>query len=73
MRKAEKAAGGQGFVTIDTLKDQLNSPAWESLKDLNSVLCRVLLSKAFKDAKKNITEPEQISADILLLYGVLLC
>jgi hypothetical protein len=32
-RKAEKAAGGQGFVTIETLAEQFTSAAWADLKN----------------------------------------
>lgn len=52
VRKAEKAAGGNGFVTLDTLRQEFTSPAWNELKDENSILSKILLSSAFKNEKK---------------------
>lgn len=52
-RKAEKAAGGQGFVTIETLQAQFTSNAWIDLKSRNTVLVRMLLTDIFKNPEKN--------------------
>ena len=72
VHNAEKAAGGNGFVTIETLRAEFTSPAWEPLQDKNSVLCRILLSAPFKNPEKG-TGHDQIDANFLILYGLLLC
>jgi hypothetical protein len=52
IRKAEKMAGGNGYVTIEYLKEEFASPAWEGLNNKNSVLVKILLSSAFKNKKR---------------------
>jgi hypothetical protein len=52
VRKAEKAAGGNGFVTLETLRQYFTSPAWHELNDENSILSKILLSSAFKNESK---------------------
>lgn len=53
IRNAEKAAGGEGFVTIETLIEEFTSPAWAALMERNSQLCKMLLCDAFKNPSKN--------------------
>lgn len=72
VRKAEAAAGGNGFVTLATLRAEFTSPAWHELNDENSILSKILLSSAFKNEKKGQTVG-QIDQDALILYGLLLC
>ena len=72
VKKADSAAGGNGFVTLDTLAAEFTSPAWNDLKNENSILAKILLSSAFKNAKKG-QSAGQIDADTMILYGVLLC
>jgi hypothetical protein len=72
VRDAEKAAGGQGFVTVATLSEQFTSPAWNALLEQDSKLVRVLQSDAFKDPKKNQTLT-QIDMDYLILFGIIHC
>lgn len=45
---AEQAAGGQGFVTLESLREELKSRAWKDLDDEQSTLSKFLLSPAFK-------------------------
>jgi hypothetical protein len=73
VRKAEKLAGGDGYVTIDSLKEEFASPAWESLNNRDSILVRILLSSAFKNNDKGITHEDHICADTLKLFGILHC
>ena len=73
IRKAEGMSGGDGYVTIDSLKEQLTSPAWDALQDKDSVLVRILLSSAFKNPEKGITSEDHICSDTLKLYGILHC
>ena len=49
---AATASGNQGYVTIDTLKQELTTPAWKDLEDPESTLCKLLSTEMFKDAKK---------------------
>ena len=70
--EAEKAAGGNGHVTIDTLKAQFSTPAWASLGNNDSVLCKMLLSDAFKNEEKG-QAADQIDRDWLVCYGLILC
>jgi hypothetical protein len=52
---AEKACGGEGFVTVDALCKVFTSPAWSQLTQNDSKLCKVLLSDAFKDVNKTMS------------------
>ena len=45
---AEQQAGSEGYVTLETLRAELCTPAWKDLDDENSTLSRFLLSSAFK-------------------------
>ena len=45
---AEQQAGAEGYVTLETLRAELATPAWKDLEDENSTLSRFLLSPAFK-------------------------
>ena len=49
---AEVADGGEGFVTLASLRQQLNTPAWKELDNADSTLGKILLSQHFKDEKK---------------------
>mmetsp|Transcript_8766 Transcript_8766/g.10368 ORF Transcript_8766/g.10368 Transcript_8766/m.10368 type:complete len:93 (+) Transcript_8766:252-530(+) len=48
---AEEEKAGSEVVTLASLSEVLNSEAWAPLKDSKSVLARLLLSEAFKNAK----------------------
>jgi hypothetical protein len=73
IRKAEKMAGGNGYVTIEYLKEEFTSPAWEDLNNKNSVLVKILLSSAFKNNTKGIYQEDHICADTFKLFGILHC
>ena len=45
---AEQSSGAEGYVTLKTLRQELQTPAWKDLEDENSELSRFLLSPAFK-------------------------
>ena len=45
---AEQQAGSEGYVTLETLRAELCTPAWKDLDNENSTLSRFLLSPAFK-------------------------
>ena len=47
VKKAELDSGGEGFVTLDKLKEYLNTKAWSALKKRDSKLSKMLLSSAF--------------------------
>ena len=49
VQRANAACGSESFVTIAALSDQLATPAWDQLKQGDSKLSKVLLSKAFKN------------------------
>lgn len=66
-------SGGDGYVTIDSLKEELSSPAWDALHDKDSALVRILLSSAFKNAEKSITSEDHICSNTLKLFGILHC
>lgn len=72
VRNAEKAAGGEGYVTIETLQNQFTSPAWNELLENESKLVKLLLSDAFKNPTKNQSS-HQIDADNLILFGIIHC
>ena len=71
VRAAEKAAGGEGYVTIATLAEQFNSQAWEALHSPDSDLCKILLSSVFKTAE--VHEDDHIDANTLMTFGLLHC
>ena len=48
---AETEDGGEGFVTLPTLRKHLNTPAWKALDDSGSELSSILLSQYMKDEK----------------------
>lgn len=70
--KAEKACGGEGFVTLDALAKEFTSQAWSGLADDESIVSQVLLSSAFKDETKGQTAA-QIDKNFLILFGILHC
>ena len=49
---AAKTNGDQGYVTIDSLKQELTTPAWKDLEDPESTLCKLLSTEMFKDKQK---------------------
>ena len=72
---ADRESGGRGYVTIDTLKDQLIVPGVESWKDLanaNSDIVQLLLSDLFKDDKRRLYA-NQIDTKALITFGLLHC
>lgn len=69
---ADADCGAQGFVTIEALKNQLTSSAWEPLADSNSMLVKTLLSPAFKNEKKGHTA-EQIDTEHLKIFSIVHC
>lgn len=72
VRDAETAAGGQGFVTLKTLSEFLNTQLWRQGLSEGTPLGTLLTSSAFKDDKKGQSEDE-IDADILMMFGILHC
>ena len=66
-------AGGNGYVTIESLKEEFTSPAWEGLNNKDSILVKILLSSAFKNYTKGIYHEDHICADTLKLFGILHC
>jgi hypothetical protein len=46
---AHVECGNENFVTIEALAKVFNTPAWASLGQSDSKLCKVLLSSAFKN------------------------
>ena len=69
---AETEDGGEGFVTLPTLRKHLNTPAWKALDDSNSQLSQILLSQFMKDEKKG-HDANQISADYLRMFALMHC
>lgn len=69
---AEENEGGEGYVTIQSLAAQLTTKAWAGLENEDSVICKVLLSDAFKNPKNGQSDG-QIDKDYLMLYGILHC
>lgn len=70
-RRAEKAAGNQGFVTVESLRTQFTSAAWAGLADPQSTLVRLLHSAPFRNAEKG-QQVGQINLNYFILYGLLL-
>lgn len=56
--------GTEKFVTIEALAKVLNTPAWASLNQSDSKLCKMLLSSAFKDEEEGQSS-EQIDVQYL--------
>ena len=54
--RAHSASGDQGFVNLKDLREQLKTPAWASIHDDDSVLCKMLRHKAFKEGMTELTE-----------------
>ena len=55
IEEAETAAGGgeaQGFVTLQSLRKELPTPAWKCLTESDSALSKMLLSDIFKNPTK---------------------
>ena len=59
-------------MTTEALSKEFTSEAWQALKDEESVVCKVLLSSAFKNEEKGQTAA-QIDTDYLILFGLLHC
>ena len=69
---AEVADGGEGFVTLASLRQQLNTPVWKDLDNADSTLGKILLSQYFKDEKKG-HDANQISVEFLKMYALMHC
>ena len=69
---AESACGGTGFVTMKSLREVLNSTAWNGLESADSDIGKILNSEYFKDAEKGTAEG-QIDADLLRMFSLLVC
>jgi hypothetical protein len=65
---AEQQAGAEGYVTLETLRGELTTPAWADLGDENSTLSKFLLSAAFK---KDGQEADQIDCESLIIFALL--
>ena len=59
-------------MTPESLRAQLDTPAWQGLESPESGVCKFLTSSLFKDPKKSQTG-DQIDADILRIAGVISC
>ena len=70
LRIAEQNAGGEGFVTAESLRGEFSTPAWKDLDDESTLLHRIITSSAFKS---NHYREEQIDAETLALFGILHC
>ena len=68
---AEKASGGNGFVTFEALQAELVTPAWFGLGSPESTLYRLLNSDLFAGPDGNVDG--QINADWLRIFGLLHC
>ena len=69
---AESACGGTGFVTMKSLREVLNSTAWNGLESADSDIGKILNSEYFKDSEKGTAEG-QIDADLLRMFSLLVC
>jgi len=65
---AEQSSGAEGYVTLKTLRQELQTPAWKDLEDENSELSRFLLSPAFK---KKGQSGDQIDSECLQIFALL--
>ena len=65
---AETQAGGEGFVTLQTLRGELDTPAWKDLENENSTLSKFLLSSAFKEDGQGADE---IDKRCLQIFAIL--
>ena len=63
-------AEADGVVSLNSLREHFNTPAWYELKDSSSRLSKILLSSAFKDPEKG-TEAHQIDANTLRCFALL--
>ena len=70
--EADEACGGEGAITLQSLRKALPTPAWAPLNDPGSNLALALLSEQFKDAKKG-TPSDKIDVDILKMFALLHC
>ena len=59
-------------MTPETLRAQLDTPAWAGLDSPQSTIYRLLTSSLFKDPKKS-QSGEQIDTNILRIAGVISC
>ena len=57
-------------MTIEALKAELVTPAWESIDQPNSGLYRLLKSDMFMNKKKT---GDEINSDILRIFALLHC
>ena len=68
--ECHKACGDGGFVTIDSMKTQFTTAAWQDLKKPDSALSKMLTSKHFKNEGHTA---EQIDLDTLKLIAIFHC
>jgi len=60
-------------VTLDALKNHLNTPVWKkALAKADSQASKALLSDAFKNPKKG-QSAQQIDLEYLVIYGLFHC
>ena len=69
---AEKISGGNGFVTADSLRAVFLTPAWNPLRQMGSLLSKMLVTAHFKNESKGQSAFE-IDAEYLKLFGLLHC
>ena len=72
LKIAEQQSGNEGYVTIESLKSEFNTEAWEDLDDEESTLYRFLNSSMFRN-KAKLQKDEQIDSEILSLFALLHC
>ena len=69
---ARKACGDQGYVTIEALKAELNTPAWDDLNMPESELHKFLCTEIFLDSSKGHVIG-QLDYDLMRIFGILHC
>ena len=70
LRIAEQNAGGEGFVTTESLRGEFSTSAWQELDDEQSPLYKIITSNIFKNTRYR---EEQIDAETLALFAILHC
>ena len=64
----KERTGVENAVTLATLSEFFDSPAWEPLKDSNSVLSKLLLHSRFHE--EDGTPADHVDSDILKCFGL---
>ena len=72
LEAADKKCGEKGFVTIQSLSEELTTPAWEDLKNEESQLYKFLCSPIFKNQRKGHNKDE-IDTEYLRIFALLHC